>query len=110
MKTNETRKAGNVTVTRSRVLGTACYVYTAWEPSSATGHGTVTTIDGAWHGEIGSRRAPEAALALPVGPARWAALDADRAAQYAEAHAAIVAAFPEAAEGTRENGRISVWS
>jgi hypothetical protein len=90
-KANETRTIGSIKVQRTRLLGTSCYVYTAWEPSACMNrHGTITTIDGAWYGRVGTLTY--------------------KTEECAVAYAAIESAFPEAVGGKRDLGAVDVWS
>lgn len=96
--------------------GTPCVVFEAYEASRVCGeHSTITTLPeglgGAWVGTLTSRPLPAEIAAIPVGPARWAALAAFRAANEAEAYAAIAAAFPVAVRiaAARRDGAIEGW-
>lgn len=108
----ENKQVGNIIVHSYRVAGTkSLRVYGAYEASSYFGpHSSLLTIDGQTCGTLQSRRLTAEIDAIPVGPARFEACDAFRAANQAEAYAAIIAAFPEAAEGRRANGEIEVGS
>jgi len=48
--------------------GDGYYVADAWEPTSGPmgGHSTITTFDGVWYGQIGTRRLPADLDALPA--------------------------------------------
>lgn len=99
-------------VRKTRIIGTRCVVYSAWEPSSLLGkHGTVTTnAYGDWIGRVGTRAiSPEVEKMKGGSPERCAAVDAHHKAQYEEAYAAIIARYPEAAEGRRDMGEIEIW-
>lgn len=100
----ETRRVGNVVVRATRTIGTMVVVFSAWEPSAMMGkHSTITTFDGEWYGQIGSRPLPTYIELLKGGsPERSEALRQFRQAQQIEAFGAIRAAFPEA-EFTSEN-------
>ena len=91
-------------------FGTPHVIFEALEASRVMGgHSTITTTpSGEWVGTLTSRPLPAEIAALPVGPARWAALDAWRAANEAEAYAAIMAAFPVTARiaAARDHGAI----
>ena len=91
-------------------FGTPHVVFEALEASKVMGaHSEITTTPtGEWVGTLTSRPIPADIEALPVGPARWAALDAFRAANEAEAYAAINAAFPVTVRiaAARDNGAI----
>lgn len=102
-----------IIVKRSRILSSQIVVYTAWERQGALSdhsHQTITTIDGAWYGTVGSRRDDSTFRHLPGGSdERIAAVRAHYNACYAEAHAAILAVFPEAANGRRVGGEIEMY-
>lgn len=95
---NTQKRIGDKIITRTALLGGVA-VFEAYEPSAVMGkHHVITTFDGAWYGQIGSRFIPAEIEALRGGsPERLAACDAYRAAQRAEAYALIREAFPEAA-------------
>ena len=107
----EHKIVGSVIVTKHSVAGSNAVVYAAYEPSSYFGrHSSLFTIDGQCCGSLPSRRIPEAIEAMRGGsPERCAACDAFRAANESEAYAAIVSAYPEAANGYRSLGEIEVW-
>ncbi len=112
-RVSETKRVGAVVVTKHSIAGCeSLVVYAAYEPSSYFGpHSTLYTIDGQVHGSIPSRRLPEEIEALkPGSPERLVACDANRRANEAEAYAAIVAAYPEAADGRRGMGEIELGS
>lgn len=100
-----------IIVRRIRILSTQCVVYSAWERESVTNtHQTITTIDGAWYGTLHSRRDESTFAHLRGGSdERFAAVRAHYAANDAAAYAAILATFPEAAEGRRSDGEIEVY-
>ena len=104
-----TTEAG-IVVRRSRILSTPFVVYQAWEPrTSSASHSTISTIDGKWYGAIATRCDDSSYRHLAGGsPERIAAVERHYAANYAAAHAAIIAAFPEAAEGKRTGGDIEI--
>ena len=101
-------------VIRSEIIGTRMVVLSAWEPSvrlgSIThGHATITTLDGACYGRIGTRRLPAELEALPAMSAvRSAAVGAWQQAQYGEAVAAILAQYPGAIDGVTSMGEITI--
>ena len=111
-RVSESRRVGSVVVHRYSVAGTrGLVVYAAYEASSYFGpHSSLFTIDGQTCGTLPSRRLPTEIDALPVGQERFDAVDAFRHANEAEAYAAIVLAFPEAAEGQRRSGEIEEGS
>jgi hypothetical protein len=93
-------------VRRHTIIGTNIHIYRVWAPRN--GHGTITTINGAWMGRVGTEALPAALDALPYGAERCAAVRAWQQAQYDAAYAAILAAHPEAAAGRRDMGEIEV--
>jgi hypothetical protein len=105
------RTVGSVYVHRYSILSTDCVVYAAYE--RLAGHSSMTTHPalGVWIGEIHSRPLSANVDALPVGPARFAACDAFRAANDVESYKAILAVYPEAASGKRRvgMGQIEMW-
>lgn len=104
---------GTIKVTRTPIIGTNCVLFRAYELSAAGyfgPHSFLFTIDGKVHGELPSRALPAEIAALPVGPHRWGECDAFRAANEREAYAAILAAYPEAAGGSRRMGQIEIWT
>lgn len=113
---NETRFVGEIAVQRYQIIGTRIWVYAAWEPSPrradsvGTVHSTITSIDSqpGWYGAIGTRELPPEIEALPRGDARIEACRAYREREHARAREAIVAAFPEAARGTPQDGQIEL--
>jgi hypothetical protein len=118
------RTVGAYYVHRYSILSTDRVVYAVYEPMTGvlldSSHSSMMTHPelGRWVGQVSSRRLPAEVDAIPVGPARWDAIDALRAAQAAECFNAIVGAYPEAArgefsanrcefEGTLEQARLS---
>jgi hypothetical protein len=111
---NEDRTTSNgIVVQRFRILSTQCVVYRAYERTigGAFGsHQTVTTIDGEWYGTLHSRRDDSTYRHLAGGSdERIAAVRAHYNATDAEAYEAILAAFPDAASGKRNDGDIEIW-
>lgn len=101
------RQANGLTVVRYGITGTDLTVYTVWEPYAQ--HGTSYRLDEANVGRVGTRRLPADLEALTAySSERSKAVGAWYAAQYDEAYAAIVTAFPEAADGRRDMGEITV--
>lgn len=95
-------------VKRTNIITTDMYVYSVWEPSAVMGrHSTITTFDGVWFGQIGTRPLPANIESLS-GPKRYEAVKAFHAAQYQEAHALIREVFPEAREGRTFMGEIEL--
>lgn len=109
---NETRILDNgILVQRWRILSTQFVVYRAYERMSDMGsHQTIQDTDGVWYGTLYSRRDDGAYAHLKGGSvARIAAVHAQYAKNAAEAYDAIVAAFPESADGTRTHGDIEMY-
>lgn len=106
-------------VTRTQICGTRCWVYTASKrlaasPFEAHSHSTISRPDDddqAWYGQMGTEDLTPETNAIPVGPARFAACDAERADRYAHAYGTILLAFPEAgiAKAKRDMGEIEIW-
>jgi hypothetical protein len=109
---SESKTVGSVIVHKFSVAGMSVPVvcYVAYEASSYFGnHSTLFTIDGQVCGSLTSRRIGAEIEALKGGsPARLAACDAFRKANATEAYAAILAAYPEAVDGNRDNGEIEI--
>lgn len=102
----ETRKANGLTVARYRIAGTTAIVYTAWEPYAR--HSTSTRIDQRNMGRVGTRQLTDELDTLPAwSNERARAVGQWHGAQYEEAYAAILVAFPEATDGLRCMGEIS---
>ncbi len=82
----------------------------AYEPSSFMGpHSSIFSIDDQWFGKIGSRELPEDLEALPArSEKRSKAVKTWQMAQYKEAYDAIIAEHPEAVEGSRLMGDITI--
>jgi hypothetical protein len=98
-------------IQRFRVITTNTIVYQAWEPGTLMGrHSTVTFFDGRCFGRIGSD--PDGSIydGIPVGAERSAAVKRAYDERYAVAYEAIIRAFPEAADGKRDMGEITVTS
>lgn len=109
---NENRATSTgILVRRSRILSTQCVVYSAWERGSVAGsHSTITSFDGEWYGTLHSRRDDSTFRHLRGGSdERIAAVQAHYAANDAEAYAAILSVFPEAANGERSDGEIELY-
>ncbi len=72
-------------------------------------HHTITTEDGECLGQVGTRRiGPEIEALTGGSEERIAACQKDRTEQTREAHAAIMAAFPEARYGKPDGAEIVV--
>lgn len=108
---NEERTVGEIVVTRVRIAGTRCLVYSAWEPSQdGTYHSTITHRGAVRYGRVGTRGIPAELDALPYGAERARRVRAWYDADYARAYPLIEAAFPEAALGERRGmGEIEVF-
>jgi hypothetical protein len=112
---NEKKAVGGFVVCKNSIAPTGRIVFSVYEPSSYFGpHSTLFTIGNQVHGSVTSRRLPGAIDAIPVrvngewNQARFDAIDAWRKQVREECYAAIVAAFPEAVEGARQEGEICV--
>lgn len=95
----------------TQVIGIPDGYYSAWEPEHRDygKHSTLTTLDGATYGRIGTRALPPAIEALGLGTdERWAAVKEWHRTQDEEAYALILAAYPEAQDGHRSDGEIWV--
>lgn len=108
---NDERMVGEILVTRVRIAGTRCLVYSAWEPSPPdTYHATITHKGAARYGRVGTRGIPAELDTLPYGDERARRVRAWYDAGYARAYPLILAAFPEAALGERRGmGEIEVF-
>lgn len=95
---------------RYRIIGTNHFEYRALRPSPGyTGYFSFATVDGVTCGYVGSETLPADLDVLPAcSEVRRQAVEAWQAERYAEAHAAILEAFPEAAQGTKSMNGISV--
>jgi hypothetical protein len=100
-------------VRRYRVHPGKLHVIDVYEPymrdTPEGSHSTITTIDGQWHGRVGTARLPAELDALPVGAARFAAVDAHYRQQYALAYRLIRRAFPEV-QGKEDMGEVEFYS
>ncbi len=100
-------------VTATRIIGTSCVVYTAWEPHTGDmlggNHSTQQTIDGVRMGRIGTRRLPAHLDDLPAGSdERLQAVREWQRTEEQRAYACILTKHPEVATGTRDMGEICV--
>lgn len=104
--TTKTLDSG-IKVQRTEIIGGGV-TYSAWAPSSLTGnHGTISTIDGAWYGRLGTERLPADLEALPaMTEQRSTAVRAWQNTRYEAAYEAILEAFPGAFGGRRTMGSI----
>lgn len=112
---SENKKVGGLVVYKASIAPTGRLVYTVYEPSSYCGpHSTLFTINDCVHGAVTSRRLPKEIDAIPVrvagkwNQARFDAIDVWRAGLREECYAAIVSAYPEAADGARREGEIEL--
>lgn len=111
-------RVGGLTVNAGRIIGTPHVVFSCYEPARGyESHSSFLTINGQHMGRVGTRRLPPEIDALPgpyvygvadEGAARMAAVDRWHRDQYEECYRAICAAFPEACDGRRSSGEISV--
>lgn len=99
-----------IIVERYRIIGTNHFEYRALRPSPGyQGYHSFLTVDGVTCGYVGSENLPADLEALPAySQERRQAVEAWQAARYAEAHEAILEAFPEAAQGTKSMNGISL--
>ena|SRR5688572_11776287 len=96
--------ANGLTVESYGIIGTDALVYAVWE--AYAGHSTYRHDDaGVKLGRVGTRRLPTDLDALR-GNERYTRVRAWQEAQYAEAYAAILAVYPDAADGHRSMGDI----
>lgn len=99
-------------VKRTRILGTNAVSFTALVPSAlASGHSTLTSFDDGtgWWGQVGTDRLPAELAALPGGSdERIARVREWHEEQYKLAYDLIIAAYPEAANGSRSMGEITI--
>lgn len=110
-----TQTASPVIVHAVRIIGTDFVEYSAYSLGDVTdAHGyrdfsTIQSFNGRYYGRIGTRRISAEIEAMAGGsPERVAAAHAHSAAEYAQAYAAIEAAFPETVNGRHVMGTISV--
>jgi hypothetical protein len=104
-------------VERYGIIGTTATVYRAYRPSSVAGaHSSITTIGGAWYGDVATERPPADVDSLPPrSTERFAAVSNWYAAKHEEAYRLIFAAYPEArcpgARGYRQDmGSVETWA
>ena len=107
MDENKVRLPDGRVATRTRIIGTRELVYHLWEPTDLLRgpHASVMSIDGAWHGQVGTARLP-AVLDAELAPGteeRKAAVDAHYGLQREAAYRAIESAFPETKGGTQRD-------
>jgi len=96
-------------VHRFNVCTTRTMVYQAWELSELMGrHSTITFEDGQCLGRIGTDPDKSRYDGMPVGDERFAAVREAYEARFQVAYDAIVEAYPEAANGERSDGEITV--
>lgn len=108
MSETRTLTTGEV-IQKTRIIGMNLDVYSAWEPTEDHAHSTITTFEdyGPWYGRVATRRLTPELDALPaMSRERSEAVGRWHEAQYEEAYALILAAFPEAANGRRSSGHI----
>lgn len=103
-------------VTKHRIIGTRCLVFTAWEPQTPE-HITMTTIDGKPYGKIGSRDMGLCTKKYPYGsPERINLLKEYRELENLRAFTAIRIKYPDAEDCNKYShikrqwdGSIEVW-
>lgn len=107
-KETQIRTIGDKKVKRTNIIGTDCFVYSAYEPSSYTGnHSSLFSFDGQCHGAVQSRRLTAELAALPaMSHERYDRCTDYRQQNEREAIAYILALFPEAASGRVRDGEI----
>jgi hypothetical protein len=103
---------GNVIVARTPIGGSNCVAYSAWQlaPGSWPKHGTQMSFNGVAAGRIGSEPIPDGIDQMARGDERVVAVKKFYADCNERAYHAILAAFPEAAKGTKTVGEIEVWT
>lgn len=105
---------GGILVERSGIIGTRAIVYAAYIPSPkgvfGTGRGcTIQRFGDQWYVRVGTDPDPALFDHLPAMTAeRVKAATAAHDARYEAAYAAILSAYPEAANGRRDMGEITV--
>ena len=112
---NRSVEVSGIIVRSARMLGGRT-VFSAWirQASPANGCGTIMSDGAGWLGRVTTESLPAEIDAIPArvggewNEERFAAIDAWRAERRAAAYAAIVAAFPEAADGFRDMGEITI--
>lgn len=83
-------------IERTRIIGTAAYTYSGWEPDDEQHpHSAITHIAGQRYGAISSRRLPEDLAALPAGPDRIEQVRAFYDQLCLREYQLICAVFPE---------------
>lgn len=93
----ETTTRSGIQVRHHDIIGTRSRIYTAWEPTTPYGeHQTIRRIDGAYYGQVGTKRMDDAELAgMEYGSvARIAAVKKHYDREAGRARAAIFAAYP----------------
>ena len=105
----------NKAVARHNILGTNVVVYTAYEIDiPVTGeyhnHTTLQHIDSrhVWYGTITSRMLPRELAEMPIGPEKFALVDAFRYRNEQEAYTLIMEAFPHTLVGDARDGLIEI--
>jgi hypothetical protein len=100
---------------RYSILSTDTVIYAAYEDVEKSAahpfgdHSSLLTHPALdrWVGTVDSKALPIEVDALPVGPARFVACDAFRAANCAIAQRAILLAYPEASKGTARGPEVT---
>lgn len=103
---------GSLIVARTPIGGSNCVAFSAWQPAPGSWpkHSTIMSFDGVMAGRVGSDPIPECIDQMARGADRVAAVRKFYDDCNQRAYDAIVAAFPEAAEGTRSIGEIEIWT
>jgi hypothetical protein len=107
---------GGFTVVRYNIIGTNLFVHEVYEPSPSNGAHFAShhsLMSGSTYGQpgtlgkVGTRDLPADIDALPArSDERYHAVRAFHQAQYDEAYALILRAFPDAATGRRDMGDV----
>jgi hypothetical protein len=112
---NETKTLANGTVVRKyKTIGTCHWTFEACVPVESFSESGFSSFSRDENGQLlatlGSERLPAEIDALPAyGELRSAVVRAWQDQKYGHAYGQITEAFPEAAVGRREYGRLSVW-
>lgn len=104
-------ETGPVRVEKSRILATDDVCYTVWVPCDGPmgRFATLTTLEGVWYGRVGTDRlTPDLDKLKPGSDERIVKVREFMEKRYAVAYEAILLAFPEARDGRRSMGEITV--
>ena len=106
---NEQRRIGKYIIDKCEIIGTGCFVYEAWMPTNLDehSHSTITTIDGAWYGRIGTDPNHNYFEKLPaMSDERYSDCKLAYFRRYKLAYRLIELAFPEAKAMIHDAGQI----